>query len=111
MEFPLSVRVIVASFFWSLACMLFIILASCITLFGLDWVLLFFCSVFIRSVTLCLYISRSELGSFCIAVSASKARFYIQFSLLVCRLYFRPFCSKVVSHCVNEMSVLLITLG
>jgi len=111
MEFHLSAHMIVASLFRSLDWMLLLVLASCFALFGLDWVLLFFCSVFIRSATMCLYMSLSEERSFCIAVSASNARSYIQFFCFVCKLYFRPFCSRVISHLVNGMSVLFITLG
>ena len=97
---------IVASLLCSLDRMLLIVLASCSALFGLDLVLLFFffCSVFIHSATICLYMSWSDVGSFCIALSASNARSQIQFFCLVCKLYFRPFCSRVISHLENGMS-------
>jgi hypothetical protein len=111
MELPLSARVIVASLLCSLDWMLLIVLASCSALFGLDLVLLFFCSMFIRSATMCLYMSWSDVCSFCIAVSASNARSRIQFFCLVCKLYFRPFYSRVILHLENGMSVLFITLG
>jgi len=55
--------------------------------------------------------SLSVRGSFDIAVSASSARFCIQFHFVVYRLYFGPFCSSVISWSVNFMSVLLMVLG
>ena len=45
------------------------------------------------------------------AVSASRARFWIQFLSLECMLYFRPFWSKAVSLLLNVMLELLMTLG
>jgi len=58
-----------------------------------------------------LYTSLSVGGSFNIAVSASSARFCIQFLFLVCRLYFGPFSSSVISWSVNFISLLLMALG
>ena len=111
MEFPLSARVTIASLFWSLDRMFFIVLASCCGIPCVGWVFSIFFSVFIRDATRCLYVSRSDMGSFCIAVSASSARSCIQFFCLVCRLYFRPFCNRVISLLEKCMSVLFITLG
>ena len=59
--------------------------------------LLFFCKVLIRSAVSFLYTSRSVGGRCDMAVSASKAKFWIQFLDLVCMLYLRPFCSKDIS--------------
>ena len=74
--------------------------------------LLSFCfSVFIRAATRCLYVSRSDVGSFCIAVSASSARSCIQFSCLVCKLYFRSYGSRFISLLENCISVLFIMKG
>ena len=56
-------------------------------------------------------LSLSPVGNCVMAVSASRARFYIQFFFLACMLYLGPFCSKAISELEKEMSVLLTTLG
>ena len=56
------------------------------------------CSVLMRSATSFLYTSRSAVGSLEIAVSASRARVWIQFFCLLSRLYLSPFCSSSVSE-------------
>ena len=58
-----------------------------------------------------LYISRWEGGRLDMAVSASRARFRIQFLGLSCRLYFGPFCNRAISGSVKDMSVMFTTLG
>ena len=73
--------------------------------------LLFFCRVLMRSDVSFLYTSRSVGGRCDMAVSASKAKFWIQFLDLVCMLYLGPFCSKDISCSENDVSDLLTTLG
>ena len=60
-EFPLSVCVIMASFFLSLVFMVLIVLASGCAL-CLGWELLFSCRVFMHSAVIFLYTSRSKGG-------------------------------------------------
>jgi hypothetical protein len=50
-------------------------------------------------------------GSRVIAVSASNARFCIQFFGFECKLYFRPFWSSAVSPLEKLMFVLFMSLG
>jgi len=90
-ELPLSAPVIIALLFLSLDCMVLIVLASGCALW-VGWWLLFCCRVLMRSATSFLYTSRLDVGSCDMAVSASRARFCIQFCCLVCRLYLGPFC-------------------
>ena len=45
------------------------------------------------------------------AVSASRARVWIQSLGLECKLYFGPFSSSFISCSENTMSVVLITVG
>jgi len=63
-----------------------------------------------RSATSFLYTSLSLVGSREMAVSASKARFCIQFFHFACKFYFGPFCNSLVSILVKGMLVLLMTL-
>ena len=72
---------------------------------------LFVCRVLMRSAVSILYVSRCGRRRLDMAVSASRARFGIQFLDLSCRLYFGPFCSKAISCSVNRMSVMFATLG
>ena len=58
-----------------------------------------------------LYTLWYEGGRCAIAVSASKAKFCIQFFGLFCKLYLGPLCSRANSWSENAMSVLFITLG
>ena len=75
-EFPLSAHAIMAPLFLSLVCMdLMVLFSKCV--FCVVWEL--FCRVLMRSAVSFLYTSLSEVGSFDIAVSASSARFCIQF--------------------------------
>ena len=107
MEFPLSTRVIIALFSFSLVWIdLITFVSGCVWWVG-------FCtiSVLMRSATNFLYTSRSVVGSWVMAVSASRARFWIHFLSLECMLYSRPFWSRVISLLVKEMLELLIILG
>ena len=94
MELPLSECVTFASLFWSLDCIFFIVLASCCVWFCLDWELSLRFTVFLRSATRCLYMSRSEFGNFDIAFSGSKFMSCTLFFCFLCKLYLRPFCSR-----------------
>ena len=110
MEFPLSALAIMASLFSSFVCMdLIVFVSGCVLC--LVWGLLFVMRVFMWSAVSFLYTSRSEGGSFEIAVSASSATFCIQFFFLECRLYLGPFCSSVITWLVKFMFVLFMTLG
>ena len=64
-----------------------------------------------RSAVSFLYTSRSEGGRCAIEISASKAKFSIQFFGLLCKLYLGPFSSRANSCSENAMSVLFMTLG
>ena len=110
MEFPLSALAIMALLF----CNLFLIEATsldsgCGLCGGCG--LLFRCIVCMRSATIFLYASLSPVGNCVMAVSASRAKFCIQFFFLACMLYLGPFCSKAISGLEKEMSVMLTTLG
>jgi hypothetical protein len=50
-----------------------------------------------------LYTSHSERGRYEMAVSASRARFWIQFLGLSCKLYLGPFSSKVISRSQKDI--------
>lgn len=103
-------HMIIALLFWSLACMVFIVLASgCVLCLGVG--LLFCCTVFMCSATSSLYASRSEVGGHDMAISASRARFRNQFFCLECRLYFSPFWSRAILQLEKDTSVLFTTLG
>ena len=84
-ELPLSVCAIMASLSLSFVFM-FLIVLVCVCMLWLCWGL-FDCRVFMRSAVSFLYTSRSVRGRCAIAVSASRARFCIQFFGLLCRLY------------------------
>ena len=71
----------------------------------------FFWSLFIRSATRFLWYSRFAAGNWVTAISALSTRFANQFFILLCRLYFGPFPSSLISLLVNVMFVLFITLG
>ena len=107
MELPLSALVIIALFLLSLFWIDLIVFSSGCVL----WVGFFWFRVAMWSATSFLYTSLSLVGSREMAVSASRARFCIQFLLFACKLYFRPFCSSVVLLLVKGMLVLLTTLG
>jgi hypothetical protein len=64
-----------------------------------------------RSAVSVLYTSHCEGGRLDMAVSASRARFRIQFLGLSFRFYFGPLCSRAISGSVKDMSVLFTTLG
>lgn len=65
---------------------------------------------FVDTVSYLFPVDLSSGGSWVIAVSASRARFCIQFLGLECKLYFRPFCSRADSLFENVMSVLFMSL-
>ena len=75
------------------------------------WLGFCFCSVSIRSATVFLYVSLSLEGSCVMAVSASRARVWIQFFFLAWMLYFRPLWSRFISLSEKGILVLFITLG
>ena len=78
-ELPLSARAIMALLLLSSVCMdLMVLFSECV--FSEVWEL--FCRVLMRLAVSFLYTSLSEMGSFDIAVSASSARFCIQFFFL-----------------------------
>ena len=91
-ELPLSVLAIIASLSCSFVFMFLRVLDSECVLCVCGG-LLFFCRVLMRSAVSILYVSRCGRERLDIAVSASRARFRIQFLGLSCRLYFGPFCS------------------
>jgi hypothetical protein len=82
MELPLSVRVNVASLFWSLDCPLFRALASCCLWMCLEFKSLFCFRVFTRSVTRRLYTSRSAVGCLILRFLLPKLCLVSNFSVL-----------------------------
>ena len=95
-ELPLSARVIIVMLFFSLDCMVLIVLASGYALW-VGWWLLFCCRMLMRSATSFLYTSGLDVRRCDMVVSASTARFCNQFCCLVCRLCLGPFCSRNIS--------------
>ena len=93
-ELPLSAHVIIALLFFSLDCMVLIVLASECALW-VGWWLLFCCRMLMRSATSFLYTSGLDVRRCDMVVSASTARFCNQFCCLVCRLYLGPFCEGI----------------
>ena len=78
---------------------------------GCGVALLFSRRVLMRSAVLFLYTSCSEGGRCEMAVSASRARFWIQSFGLSCKLYFGPLCSKATSGSEKDISVMFTTPG
>ena len=102
-EFPLSACVIMAPWSPTFVFMLLMALDSECVLCVCEG-LLCFCKVLMRSAVSFLYTSRSEGGRCDMAVSASRARFWILFLGLLCRLYLGPFCSRAISGSEKVMS-------
>jgi len=71
---------------------------------------LLFWRMLIRSAVIFLHTSRSVWGRREMAVSASRARFWIQSLGLSFRLYLGPFCNRAISGSENGMSVMFTTL-
>jgi len=107
MEFPLSARVTTASFSFSLIFMLLTIFVSGCVCWGL---FSFISYLYVQLSNFCRLLGLWG-GSCVMAVSASKARFWIQSLGLECRLYLGPFSSSVISCSEKFMSVVLIPLG
>ena len=84
-EFLLSACVIMAPWSLSFVFMDFIALDSECVLCVCEGLL--FCKVLMRSAVSFLYTSRSEEGRCEVAVSVLRARYWIQFLGLLCRLY------------------------
>ena len=111
-EFPLSARVTMASFYLSFVFMLLTIFApGCVLCVRWGYFLYqgtdtFGCQFPVRLLGLW------RGGGRCMmAVSASRARFRIQYVGLECKLCLGPFSSNVISCSENVMSVVFITLG
>ena len=115
-EFSLSARVIIATLSLSFVLMLLMALESecvlcvCVCVCVCVRVCYSFFKVLIRSAVSFLYTSRSKGGRCDMAVSATRARFWIQFLCFLFMLYLGPFCSTTISGSEIDMSVMFTTL-
>ena len=72
---------------------------------------LFLCRLVMRSTISFLYTSRSDVGNYDTAISASTAKFSNQFLRFVWRLYLSPLCNRAISGSVNGMLMSFIPCG